>query len=371
MIDLSGVLLVLDAVVLERIQHERFERRSAATSWWTALVGSDDTGAVALCDVFPVLASMWPDIEHVWDARDARESVSTELWAQCDGSGHEHHLRATAIRLGGKAVMVMERDDQTFLAHQLLLQRARELRLTYDALMREIERKDVLLHTIVHDLAAPLHSIVGSLSLLQDLDLRPPAERWTEIALEAATRQRELIQTILTVFVAEHEAATACETGIALEPALRRALAEREPIARMQGVTLAGELSTPTHVRAETTRLIRILTNLVDNALRHAPRGGHVTVSTRPDGAAVRITVDDDGPGVPLELIPQLFQKLARDPRGGTGLGLYFCRITVEQWGGAIGYEARPGGGARFWFRLTEANTPSAEDTHGQVATAR
>ena len=51
--------------------------------------------------------------------------------------------------------------------------------------------------------------------------------------------------------------------------------------------------------------------------------------------------------------VPSLFEKLARDPRGGgTGLGLYFCRITVALWGGGIGYEPRPGGGARFWIRL-------------------
>ncbi|HEY5950800.1 MAG TPA: ATP-binding protein, partial [Kofleriaceae bacterium] len=53
------------------------------------------------------------------------------------------------------------------------------------------------------------------------------------------------------------------------------------------------------------------------------------------------------------ELLPRLFQKLVRDPGGtGHGLGLYFCRITVEQWGGGIGYEPRQPGGARFWIRL-------------------
>ncbi|HEY8091492.1 MAG TPA: ATP-binding protein, partial [Polyangiaceae bacterium] len=72
---------------------------------------------------------------------------------------------------------------------------------------------------------------------------------------------------------------------------------------------------------------------------------------------AVRLLVEDEGPGVPPALLPHLFQKFARgrDPAAGTGLGLYFCRITVESWGGAIGYEARPGGGARFWVRLRRA----------------
>jgi signal transduction histidine kinase len=52
-------------------------------------------------------------------------------------------------------------------------------------------------------------------------------------------------------------------------------------------------------------------------------------------------------------MLPRLFQKLVHDPRGGgSGLGLYFCRITVEQWGGGIGYEARATGGSSFWVRL-------------------
>jgi signal transduction histidine kinase len=68
----------------------------------------------------------------------------------------------------------------------------------------------------------------------------------------------------------------------------------------------------------------------------------------------LRIAIEDEGPGVPPEVVPQLFQKFVRHgkSRGKAGLGLFFCRITIEQWGGTIGCEPRAGGGTTFWFRL-------------------
>ena len=71
----------------------------------------------------------------------------------------------------------------------------------------------------------------------------------------------------------------------------------------------------------------------------------------------VRFTVEDEGPGVPEGLRDRLFQKFSQGgaKSGSAGLGLYFCRITVERWGGQIGYEPRESGGSRFWFRLKRA----------------
>jgi signal transduction histidine kinase len=114
-------------------------------------------------------------------------------------------------------------------------------------------------------------------------------------------------------------------------------------------------------VVADETRLIRVLANLVDNALRHSPPGTRVSMTAVAEDGSVRLSIEDEGRGVSPDMLPNLFQKLARDPRGGgSGLGLYFCRITLELWGGGIGYEPRPGGGAKFWIRL-----PIASDRGG------
>lgn len=352
--DLSTVIAGLGAVVLERTADGQFVRRSDAPAWWTARVADGDRGPLDITTLFPFLTVFLPEAERAW--RAARPiTIASELWTETDAAGSEIHLEAVASRVGLNAILVITRNDRVFHEQQQVLQRARELRMTYDRFMREIERKDILLHTIVHDLTAPLHSIVGALSLLREAELPAQATRWTELAFEAANRQRDLIRTILSVFVSEHQPAAAGET-VEIQHALERAIAEREPVARQRQVTLQAQLGDTTAVLGDETRLLRVLTNLLDNAIRHSPTDGIVSVTSRLDGGSVVVTVDDEGTGVASEMLPQLFDKLAHDPRGGgTGLGLYFCRITVEQWGGGIGYEPRVPRGSRFWIRIPAA----------------
>jgi signal transduction histidine kinase len=97
-----------------------------------------------------------------------------------------------------------------------------------------------------------------------------------------------------------------------------------------------------------------MLLNLVDNALRHSRRGQRITLGVRRDGGMVLFAVDDQGPGVPEEDASGLFEKFGQGSgrKGAAGLGLYFCRITAERWGGTVGHENRAEGGSRFWFRL-------------------
>ena len=112
------------------------------------------------------------------------------------------------------------------------------------------------------------------------------------------------------------------------------------------------------NVVGEKSRLMRIFANLVENALRHAPKGSLVTIGLKDDGGHVKAFVDDAGPGLPKEFKPsEAFALFSKGKQGGgkAGLGLYFCRITVERWGGSIGCESLPHRGARFWFRLPRA----------------
>ena len=111
----------------------------------------------------------------------------------------------------------------------------------------------------------------------------------------------------------------------------------------------------PTEVVGDPVRLRQLVTILVDNAVRHSPSGGHVTVQVRPDGSTARMTVDDEGPGIRDEDLPRIFDRFYRAagaPGGGTGLGLAIAAWIVGQHGGRIDVTNKPDQGARFTVEL-------------------
>lgn len=110
----------------------------------------------------------------------------------------------------------------------------------------------------------------------------------------------------------------------------------------------------PVLVDGISTLLVQVLVNLLRNAIEASPSEGRIDVEIRPDGEFVAICITDDGPGVPPEKEDQLFQPFftTKGPERGTGLGLAFAARTVEEHGGKLAYERRPGRGATFVVRL-------------------
>lgn len=220
-----------------------------------------------------------------------------------------------------------------------------------------IEKQDILLHTIVHDLASPLSGIIGCLSALEDGVQSPKdVERLVALGLRQAHHQERLIRQILDVFKANNEVNEVEGPLPDLGEVVRSMVESFEPSFMLHEVHLRYEdlRATPRSVVGDQTRLERVIANLLDNGLRHAPEGSEVWVRVEDFKDGVEVSVLDQGPGVPPERRGELFQKLRQGgSRGKLGLGLYFCRITVQRWGGYIGYSPRDEGyGARFWFRL-------------------
>ena len=111
----------------------------------------------------------------------------------------------------------------------------------------------------------------------------------------------------------------------------------------------------PADVLGDPTRLRQLVVILVDNAVRHVPSGGHVTVRVRADASLATLVVEDDGPGIKAEDLPRVFDRFYRAagaPGGGTGLGLAIASWIVERHEGRIEAANRPGGGAVFTVRL-------------------
>ena len=119
------------------------------------------------------------------------------------------------------------------------------------------------------------------------------------------------------------------------------------------------EATEPVVVNGNADELHRVILNLVDNAIRHTPRGSTITVTSRLDGSTAEVRVEDDGPGIPEEMWPSIFDRFVRhDGPGdrakgkGTGLGLSIVRVIARSHGGSASVGDSPLGGARFVVRI-------------------
>ena len=169
-----------------------------------------------------------------------------------------------------------------------------------------------------------------------------------------ATRMEHLVDDLLLLARTDAEAVELVATDTDLALAAAEAAEALEAVAAERGVRLVLDVQ-PAPVRGDEARLRQLVGILVDNAIRHSPAGGRVTVAVRP---GARLTVDDEGPGhrprAPGARVRAVLAG-AGAPAGGTGLGLAIARWIAERHGGSIHAENRsPGPGARFVVRIPE-----------------
>jgi two-component system, OmpR family, sensor kinase len=134
------------------------------------------------------------------------------------------------------------------------------------------------------------------------------------------------------------------------------AAAELEPIADGHEIAVDAE---PAMVDGARDELVRMASNLIVNAIRHTPRGTHIQAAVSRAGGDVELAVADDGPGVPADLAPHVFERFVRgggDRAGSSGLGLAIVRAVAEAHGGSVRLQSPEGGGARFVVRLPAAS---------------
>ncbi len=224
-----------------------------------------------------------------------------------------------------------------------------------------VERaKNEFVSVVGHELRTPLTSIHGVLGLLRSGllgDLSDRGQQMVEIAVHNTDRLVRLINDILDI-----ERLTSGRVSLqrqqcdSAELAMHSIEAMR-PMAETAGVRLEVDAQ-PGTVWVDRDRIEQTLTNLLSNAIKFSSSGGTVRLVTRTTADELRFEVHDKGRGIPaehLELIFDRFQQVdgsdARE-KGGTGLGLAICRTIVEQHGGRIWAESRPGPGATMTITL-------------------
>jgi PAS domain S-box-containing protein len=234
------------------------------------------------------------------------------------------------------------------------------------------QMREDLTRTMVHDLRAPLTAMLAAVGLARTApQVTREQEELLAVAESNARRQLRLIEAILDIDRLEQGGFPLERSRFGLGELVDEVLQLAAPRATAAGVALRATVSRRLPpVWADRHLVGRVLENLVGNAIQFSGAGGAIRLAAdSPDGAWLRLTVEDSGPGVPAVLRPRLFHKFAAGGGGhGSGLGLAFCRLAVRAHGGDVWLEPDRGDGAVFAFTLPVA--PGAERPAGDLAAA-
>ena len=213
---------------------------------------------------------------------------------------------------------------------------------------------------IAHDLRTPLSVILGYSEALQDDKLPGTPEVYGAMHRQAQHLNR-LIEDLRTLSLADAGQLSLQRRAVRPSDLLEHAAIAYLPQAEERGVQLSVTADVAPSISVDPDRLVQVIGNLVGNALRHTPDGGHVQLAAALAGPRVVLSVTDDGPGIPADDLPHIFERFYRGDKarvddGASGLGLAIARSLVEAHGGQIGVENVATGGARFTIALPLAN---------------
>lgn len=252
--------------------------------------------------------------------------------------------------------------NQTYIAHQ---QQGLTVLLMRDITERKrIEQlKEEFVSTVSHELRTPLTAINGALGLLAGGvvgQVAPAQQQLLDIAQQNGQQLSLLINDILDI-----EKLTAGKMQLHMQqlevmPLVLQARNRNLPLAQQSGVQLKiqSDLTDEVQVLVDENRLQQVFANLLANAIRFSPEQGVVLLEVRLIGIKVRVSVTDQGPGVPADFLPRLFQKFSQADSSssrrmsGTGLGLAISKELVDRMGGEIGYQPNSPTGACFYIDL-------------------
>ncbi len=236
----------------------------------------------------------------------------------------------------------------------------RTLQESNDQLRKLEELRDNLVHMVVHDMRTPLTAIYGFLQALEMFEGESLSDRGREFVQTALASTEHLVEMVSSLLdVSQMEAGEMKLNLIQCEllTIAREALAKVEPLRGDRQLMLSGA-DEPVTVMADAEIIARVFQNLLGNALKFTPDDGRVTVSVEPSADAVRVLVQDTGPGISPEYRERIFEKFgqvenhANKQRYSTGIGLTFCKLAVETHGGQVGVDSEEGRGSTFWFTL-------------------
>jgi signal transduction histidine kinase len=225
-------------------------------------------------------------------------------------------------------------------------------------LSRSVNTRKQMTADIAHELRTPLSLILGHAEAVHDGVLPPTRENF-EIIREEATRLEHLVNDLRTLSLADAgELSTTLQT---IEPG--RLVQEVASLYQYQtqrkNITLELDIDAPLPgIEVDPGRMTQVLTNILDNAMRHTPAGGRIILSAKQTGESVEFAVQDSGPGVPAESLDRIFERFYRTDSsrqredGGSGLGLAIAKSIVQAHNGQVSAESEAEKGLKIIIRL-------------------
>jgi len=279
----------------------------------------------------------------------------------------DQELASKAVHQGAQDYLVKGDFDSKQLARAMRYAMERQALLTSLDMSRkqQLEFKDQFLSHVSHELRTPLTCIHQFVTILLDGlagELKTEQREHLETAMRSVNQLRHMIGDLLEATRAESGKVALSPRCVSIADLIRQAatMFRGSTEKKRVGLEVAIDVRTPL-VYADPGRILQVLTNLLDNAIKFTPPDGSVVVSTRlfeTDLGFVYVSVSDTGRGISREGVNLIFERLYQDPnaiddsRKGLGLGLYIAKQLVQRSGGRIWVESQPQQGSVFSFTL-------------------
>ncbi|MCH1882211.1 ATP-binding protein [Agrococcus sp. ARC_14] len=224
--------------------------------------------------------------------------------------------------------------------------------------MRMVEDRDDFVALVSHELRTPLTSITGFLELALDEEVPASLRGWLQIVQRNADRLRALVEDLLIVGEMSRGDVHLATRRLDLRALAVEAVATLEHRADRRGVALTLADGPAIEVDADERRITQVIENLISNGIKYTRDAGSVHVRVEVDGADARLVVVDDGAGVMPTEAARVFERFYRSSSArasgvqGAGLGLWICRMIIDQHGGSIDFASEVGRGSTATFSL-------------------
>ena len=343
----SAVLEALGYALFLRDESGALRLAGEPPEWLTQLWPG---GALPAGDASPFLENFMTDARECWSAGGDRRAESGP-WIERDPANNEVPLRAIALTAGGRACLLIERLGEAYKASVSMLQMARDNVIMLHRLDGEIQKKEILVHCLAENLSAALSNVVTSLRLIELEEPPPKTLQLLDLAMRGTQEQRALIQKVLDLFGDElgglygREDAPCAEAD--LHQVLQLAAKNVKLLFDEKGVRLSAPDADGLRVTADAGRFVRVVTNLLQDALENAAAGSEVAVRISAEADTVLIEVERPDDGASASRIDP-----SSAPSAEAFLRLHFCRIAVEGCQGEMGLTPRADSGTCAWVRL-------------------